>query len=333
MRTMILFKRSFVGFVAFTFLLAVLDVPLSMAQQAQAPPPDYRVGPGDRIFVSVAQRPDLNREFVIGPEGTVTIPLIGDVNVNGQTAQQMQVTLLQALRDYYPSINRVDVTVTQAVSQVIYVTGEVRLPGKYNFSGAMNLWEAIREAGGPLQSANLDSVRIVKDRSRGGTSRVVNVLSAIEGGSVDSLPDLEPGDTIIIPAQQDVYTGAFGVNVFGSVVRPGVYRLQNRQDLVSAVLLAGGPNDRAELGGVRIIRPRKDGTTITVSVDMNDFLRHGDPYANPTLKPGDTIHIPRKGRLSQLASSDLQTWIQLVTATATVTLLFITVQDRLDQNN
>jgi polysaccharide export outer membrane protein len=301
------------------------------AQQGLSP--DYRVGPGDRIFLSVPQRQDLSRELVIKEDGAVTLPLIGEVPVSGLTAREIEAKLLQALRDYYPSVNRVQITITEAVSQIIYVTGQVRNPGKYTFPNTVNVWELLREAGGPSESASLDNVRIIKDRSRGGTTTVVNVLAAIEGGSVDNLPDLEAGDTVIVPTVEEVYTGTFGVNVFGAVVRPGIYRLQARQDLASAVLLAGGPLELAQLKNVAVIRPRGEGTYQTIRVNMANFLDHGDPFGNPKLQPGDTVHVPRKGALVQLATSDIRTLLGLITAIATTTLLVIAIKDQVQTNN
>ena len=323
---MLLVRRWFSGFILFTFILAVLELPLAFSQPAENLG-GYRVGPGDRIFLSVPQRPDLNRDLLIKEGGIITLPLIGDVNVGGMNSQEIEQKLLQSLRDYYPSITSIKIDLTQAVSQIIYVSGEINNPGKYNFTVAPNVWEAIREAGGPTPTASMDNVRIIKDRSRGGTSIVVNVQAAMEGGSVDDLPDLEAGDTIIIPARAETYTGTFGVNVFGSVLRPGVYRLQARQDLISAVLMAGGPLEVASLGDIKIIRPRTDGTVATVRIDLNKFLDAGEPYSNPKLQPGDTIYVPRQGRLTQLFKSDVGLLLNLVTAAVTVTALVITVRN------
>ena len=312
-----------------TFIAAVADLPLALAQPAEG---QYRVGGGDTIFMSAPQRPDLNRELTVDPEGNVELPLIGKISVNGLTATEIENKLLQALRQYYPSITRLQITVTEAVSQVIYVSGEVRAPGRYTFANTVTVWEAIREAGGPLGTAQLDNVRIIKDRSRGGTSVMVNVLAAIEGGTMENLPELEAGDTVIIPAEQDVYTGSYGVNVFGAVVRPGTYRLTAGQDLISAVLIAGGPIAFADLKKIKIIRPRADGSNETVEINMTAFLEHGDPAANPKLKPGDTVNVPQKGRLIQLATSDFPTLLGLITAFATTALLIVTINDRANNN-
>jgi protein involved in polysaccharide export with SLBB domain len=316
-------RRSFIFFLLVVFVVAVVDLPLAMAQQQTPPPVGYRVGAGDRIFLSVPQRQDLNRELIVGEGGIVELPLIGAVDIGGRTATEIETRLLQAIQDYYPSITDIDVTVTKAMSQVIYVSGQVRTPGKYTFTTPPKVWEAIREAGGPLPTASLDNVRIIKDRSRGGTSYLVNVQAALEGGSIEDLPDLEAGDTIIIPAREMAYTGEYGVNVIGAVVRPGVYRLQARQDLVSAVLLAGGPIEEAAITKISIIRPNGDGTVSTVEIDLKKYLEHGDPFSNPKLLPGDTVHVPRSDQWTLLLKGDLGLILSFVTTAITLTTLLI----------
>jgi protein involved in polysaccharide export with SLBB domain len=325
------FGRAWVATVALTFTSAALGITPARAQTVQTPqqalPPDYRVGPGDSIFLSVPQRTDLNRDLVVDPSGSVNLPLIGKVQVKGMTDAELEARLLAALREYYPSINRVEVSITRASSNVIWVSGDVKIPGKYSFTQPVNVWEAIREAGGPNPTSSLDAVRIIKDRSRGGSTTVVDVSAAMEGGSVDKLPTLDPGDTVIIPTKQATYTGSQGVNVLGGVVTPGVYPMQGRQDLMTAILQAGGPSDRAKLGEVHIIRPRADGTAETMKIDLNKFLKDGELGSNPPLRPGDTVSVGRKG----FTSAELTTILAVVTTLATLTLLFFTIQDELDQ--
>jgi polysaccharide export outer membrane protein len=324
-------RRYTAAVMCFLFLIAVLDVPL-YAQQVFSST-DYRVGIGDRIFMSVDQRADLNRELTVQEGGVVNIPLIGDVSVAGLTLAEIEVKLLDALKDYYPSVSRLTVTLREAVSQVIYITGQVGTPGKYNFTTTPNLWEAIREAGGATPTAHLEAVRVVKDPARGGTSTVYNVQQALETGSVDQLPDLEAGDTVIVPtapAAAEEYSGSFGVNVFGSVVTPGTYRLQSQQDLISAILQAGGPIPMADLNKVNIIRPKADGSIGTITVDFAQFLDFGNPFSNPKLRPGDTVYVPQKGRVQQLTEADMTLVLTLMTTTLSVIALTLTISDRIN---
>jgi len=326
-------RRIIAAVLCCLFLTAVADLPL-FAQQA-FDESDYRVGVGDRIFLSVAQRPDLNRELIIQEGGVVNLPLIGEVPVAGLTLDEIDEKLLAAIKDYYPSITAIEITIREAVSQVVYITGQVNDPGKFNFHKPPNLWEAIREAGGPTPTAALDNVRVVKDRTRGGSSAVYNIQNALETGSVSDLPILEAGDTVIIPAAAQIYTGSFGVNVFGSVVLPGIYKLQARQDLITAILQAGGPARTAALDKVNIVRPNADGSISAISIDFKRFLDYGDPFANPKLKPGDTIYVPQKSRGKQIADADLTLVLTLLTTTLSVVLLTLTINDRLreDSNN
>jgi len=323
--------RALVALVVFTYAAAGVAAPRANAQQQQPQqslPADYRVGPGDSIFMSVPQRPDLNRDLIVDAKGEVNLPLIGKVLVRGMTDSELEARLLQSLREYYASVNRVEISITRASSNVIWVSGDVKMPGKYSFSQPANVWEAIREAGGPNPTASLDQVRIIKDRSRGGSTTVVDVTAAMEGGSVDKLPLLDPGDTIIVSAKQEVYTGSMGVNVLGGVLVPGVYPMQGRQDLMTSILQAGGPSDRAQLGNIRIVRPRASGKAETMKINLNNYLEDGELESNPLLRPGDTVSVGRKG----FTSAELVTILTVVTTLATLTLLFFTIQDELEQN-
>ncbi|HEU4930306.1 MAG TPA: polysaccharide biosynthesis/export family protein [Candidatus Krumholzibacteria bacterium] len=316
---------------AFVYASAVL-VPSPRAQAPaptqQALPADYRVGPGDSIFLSVPQRPDLNRDLIVDANGAVTLPLIGKVTVRGMTDAEIETRLLQALREYYPSVNRAEVSITRASSNVIWVSGDVKIPGKYSFTQPVNVWEAIREAGGPSPTASLDQVRIIKDRSRGGSTTVVDVSAAMEGGSVVKLPQLDPGDTIIVPAKQQEYTGSQGINVLGGVLRPGVYPMQGRQDLMTAILQAGGPSDRAKIEDIRIVRPGGSGPAETMKIDLKKYLEKGDLASNPALRPGDTVSVGRKGFTSQ----ELTTILAVITAMGTLALLYFTIQNEVEDN-
>jgi polysaccharide export outer membrane protein len=284
---------------------------------------DYRVGPGDYIYLSVPQRPDLNRQLAVNPGGAVSLPLVGNVPVAGLNKTEIEAKLLQSLREYYPSVNRVEVTITQALSNVIFVAGEVRFPGKYSFPENVNVWEAIREAGGPVPSATLSSVRVVQDRARGGSSTLVDVQSAIELGTVEQLPILRPGDTVIVPGAEETYTGLSGVNVTGQVVKPGNYRLTGRQDLMGAILMAGGPNDSADLTKVRLIRPDNDARAETYKINVKQFLESGKMDSNPKLKPGDTVEVGKR----TFTGKNLGLVLSFVTTLGTLVLLYYTIEN------
>jgi protein involved in polysaccharide export with SLBB domain len=316
----------FRGVVWALVVLQLLFVTAPALAQSRPGDEEYRFKVGDRIYLTVPDRPALNREMQIADNGSVTIPLIGEVPVVGLTAEEMRGKVWEALHELYPSISREEVAIEAMLSWIVYVSGEVAEPGRYTFTNRPNLWQAIREAGGPTAEAALGDVRIVEDESRGGGSRVIDVLSALERGSVDRLPQLNEGDTVVIPSQDEAYTGAFGVNVYGAVQTPGVYRLTGRQDLASAVLLAGGPTDRADLDSVKIVRPNDGGYT-TIKVDLKRHLDTGDPASNPPLRAGDTINVPEQNALKYQVTNNITVITSVLATAATITLLYIRLSD------
>lgn len=256
-----------------------------------------RVSIGDVLSVAVPGRQDLNRELVVSQKGVVNYPLVGEVYVQGLTTDEARRQLLQAIRGVYPSVNSIDLKLTAAGKFNVYIAGAIARAGKYSFSNAPNLWDAIREAGGPTGDAALDAVRVVGDPGQGGESKVVDVQRVLDSGSVDELPMLKDGDSVVIPARTETQGrggGIYGVDVYGSVVNPGTYRMPEKSTVVEALLMAGGTLPEARMAQVAIVRPVEGGSNETITVDVRKFLETGDPLSNPVVKPGDTVYVPRQ---------------------------------------
>jgi polysaccharide export outer membrane protein len=306
--------------IAVCVLTTLADLALG---QAKLGDPDYRFKIGDRIRVTVPDRPAMNKEAVISQNGTVTVALVGEVIVEGLTTLEIHEKLFQALHDYYPSLTKSDFTVEGVPAVVVYVTGAVSAPGRYTFAKPPNLWQAIREAGGPTGEAALDVVRIVKDESKGGETKTINVLSTIEQGTTDELPVLDDGDTVVLLSTREIYVGSFGVSVLGAVVKPGFYRLQGEHvDVMSALVLAGGALPRASLGGLKIIRVQEDGSTVAEKVNLGEYIKTGDPKLNPSLKPGDTVVVPEQNAWAYQFKNNFGLILGLITTAATVFLVW-----------
>ena len=257
--------------------------------------------------------------------GTITYPLVGDVFVDGLSVGEAERQILQALRDVYPSVTDIELGVTPAGRFHIYVAGAVGRPGKYSFEEAPNLWNAIREAGGPTGEASLQMVRIVGDPKQGGRSTVIDVQKVLDSGVIDQLPDLNDGDTVIIPGQPaDADAAAragFGVGVYGSVVRPGTYRAPDRSTLVDALLIAGGTLPDAKMAKISIVRPVRGGPNQTITVDVREFLENGDPLSNPVVKPGDTIYVPRQNAFLWALKNNAQVVVGLIGSVVTLAIV------------
>lgn len=294
--------------------VVLLALPLPGPAGAQ----EVRLRRGDRLAISVPQRPELERQVTIDQAGNVTIPIVGSVRVEGLLISEAEEQILQALRQVYPSVGSLSIDLAGDESRrVIYVHGQVLNPGKYEFAESPDLWEAVREAGGATASAALETVRIIRAEGEGRRTFLFNLQEVIEQGNFESLPGLRPGDTVIIPEETELYTGSGSVRVIGAVVTPGPYRLQADKSLIDAVLAAGGPADEADLENVRVIRTMPDGGQMTITVDFQDYLNNGDIRHNPMILPDDTVHVPSVGSFFAVFR-DPRFWLTAVTAYAAI---------------
>jgi polysaccharide export outer membrane protein len=131
--------------------LLILCLGLLIAGVAHSQPARYVLQPGDTVEISVLQDPTLNRQIVIGPDGTISFPLAGHIRAAGLTAEALEATLTKKLSKNYKS----DLEVTVMLSKVneglesrIFVTGEVNKPGPYPIAPGTNVMQAIALSGG-----------------------------------------------------------------------------------------------------------------------------------------------------------------------------------------
>src|SRR5574337_1684576 len=110
-------------------------------------PSEFFLGPEDVLKVTVWKSPDLSGEVTISPDGTITMPLIGDVPAAGLTANVLAKRISERLTEYISS-PIVTVQVKEVNSYFIYVLGEVVKPGKYPLKSYANVMQGIALAGG-----------------------------------------------------------------------------------------------------------------------------------------------------------------------------------------
>ncbi|HSG27513.1 MAG TPA: SLBB domain-containing protein, partial [Candidatus Krumholzibacterium sp.] len=215
---------------------------------------EVRLRAGDMIDLEVPQRQELNRRLTITDDGIVILPVIGEIMVEGLLLEEAQRLILRRMREIYPSVQDLALSLVGVESRrQIYVHGEVLNPGKYEFRKNPNVWEAVREAGGGSPTASLDVVRVIRAEEEGRRTFIVNLEQVIENGDFSSLPELRPGDTVIVPPRVVQFQGSGSVRVIGSVLTPGPYKLSGTKTLTDALLAAGGPDDDANLKKVQII--------------------------------------------------------------------------------
>ena len=161
------------------------------------PASQFLLGPADVIRVNVWKNNDLSQTVTIGPDGFVSLPLLGEVHVAGLSANQLGQTLSGQLSTYVVN-PQVTVSVVDIRSRQVYVLGQVGKPGGYPLIAPLNVLQLIAEAGGLSNYANRKAIVIL--RGSGGNSEKIafNYNNAIHGDERQNI-SLKPGDTVVIP--------------------------------------------------------------------------------------------------------------------------------------
>ena len=158
--------------------------------------PDYRLGPEDVIDVFVWKEPDLSTSVVVRPDGKISLPLAGELEVSGKSASQLQLEIADKLQRYV-SQPIVNVMVKQINSLKISVLGEVRKPDVYRIKNRVTVLDAIAMAGGFTDLARPTRVVVLRNAPTGQQRIKVNLKDEVSGNATQPFY-LEPLDTVYV---------------------------------------------------------------------------------------------------------------------------------------
>ncbi len=268
------------------------------AAQSQAGPgvdQVYRLGPEDVLQIQVWGRSDLSLQTRVDLTGSLHLPLLGELDVEGQTPQQVSDFLLERYQLLDADITEVMVSVLQYNSRSVTVVGEVRSPGRLSFQFIPDLWAVLLAAGGAAPTADLAEVQIVRHDPREGEPRTltVDLSDGIEDTPAETLPEVRPRDTIVVPSREEELDTDDNVEILGAVRTPGSYPIKAAGRLVKAISLSGGHLSNADLHKVRLTRSTGQGT-LTYQLDLQGYLYDARPAVDLELQPGDVITVPSK---------------------------------------
>jgi polysaccharide biosynthesis/export protein len=122
-----------------------------------AEPVEYRLGPGDQLRITVFNEADLTGQYIVGSQGTISYPLVGELRAAGLTVAEFSDSLRQALLQF---IRQPNVSVEVANYRPFFILGEVQRPGTYPYSASLTVLNAVATAGGFTYRANQSRVFI-----------------------------------------------------------------------------------------------------------------------------------------------------------------------------
>lgn len=159
----------------------------------------YVVGVADVLSIDVWKDPELSTEAQVRPDGTITMPLIGDLEAAGKTTPQLKRAIVDKLSRYVK-----DAIVTVAVQEVnsyrYSVTGEVAQPGMFTSRYYVSVSEAITQAGGPSRYAEEENVVVIRRNHGAPPERIpIDYKAILSGEHPEQDIIILAGDTVYVP--------------------------------------------------------------------------------------------------------------------------------------
>lgn len=240
------------------------------------------LGPGDLVQMDVFGVPELTTKVRVESNGKLSLPLIGDVPVQGLSTQRAQASIEAAfVEGNFLRSPHVTLSILEYTTQGISVMGEVSRPGIYPLLGSRRLYDVIASAGGTTPKAG----RLVTLTRRTDPQNPIRVeFSDDPARSMQSNVEVLPGDTVVISRAGVIY-------VVGEVEKPGGYIMDNngRLSILQAIALAQGPTKLARLDKARLIRKTETGMQ-EISVDLKEILTAKKP--DQQLLADDIVFLP-----------------------------------------
>lgn len=173
----------------------------AMAQTGQAPVETvqpYRLQAGDVLEITVWKEEGLAREAMIAPDGTIAFPLVGQVQAQGLTVEQLQQDLGERIGRFIPQPS-VTVILMGAKGSKFYVIGKVNRPGDFPLLGPVSVLQALSMAGGIATFADYNSIKIIRRENGQEKSIPFRYGDMEKGRELAQNIMLMSGDVVVVP--------------------------------------------------------------------------------------------------------------------------------------
>ncbi|NJL82076.1 MAG: sugar ABC transporter substrate-binding protein [Chloroflexaceae bacterium] len=312
----------------FSFGMVALPTAAAPIVRPGAPETDYTLGAGDRLRLDIFQVEDLSGEYLVLVDGSLSLPLIGRLQVAGLTLAEVNQLASQRYAKFlrYPVVT---IVLVQPRPLKVAIAGEVNSPGSYTITLGQDrqfptITDLLREAGGITAAAEIRQVQVRRFLKGRDQILTVNLWDLLSQGSLYQDVTLRDGDTVIVPTNERIdpaetrqlAAASFGpqidqpvnVAVVGEVNRPGTYQVEPEQinqsatnrpinppqppRLTQAIDLAGGIKPLADIRNIQVRRLTRSGSAQVFTVNLWQLLQEGDIGEDIILQDGDTIFIP-----------------------------------------
>jgi polysaccharide export outer membrane protein len=169
-----------------------------VVDQQDEPGPNYVIGSGDVLSISVWRDDALTGTVVVLPDGTFAFPLVGEIEAAGKTVAQLKEEMVKKIDTYVPD-PVLSVSVQQVNSMRFFIIGKVNGPGAYPIIADMDVLQALSLARGLNQFADRKKIKILRREGSQTKIFLFNYKEVVEGENLEQNIQLERGDVIIVP--------------------------------------------------------------------------------------------------------------------------------------
>jgi polysaccharide export outer membrane protein len=254
--------------VALLLALSAAACPAAHAQVSADKQQVSRLGVGDWVSIQVSGQPDATS--YIGGDGTINVPLVGNIPVAGISPVEAGDRVARALKDggYFVDPH-VTVLATQPQGQSVSVVGEVATQGRYPITPRTTIVDLLAQAGGVKETAS-DVGYVLHSDDTGHVTRHPVSLNALTG-SKGAPPawTLLAGDSLVVPPAEHF-------SVIGAVTTPGRYRIEPQMTVIQAIARAGGITERGSERRIQLQRADKPGEYKTIHAKPGDLVKADD---------------------------------------------------------
>ncbi len=239
--------------------------------------PDYLLGPGDQILITLWGKINLDYELTIDAEGKAVLPEVGVLRLSGLTFAGAKNSIEKELSRYYRASEiKMNISMGDLRSIRVFVVGKALYPGSYTLSSFSTLINALFASGGP---SKLGTMRDIQVKRNGGTVIHFDLYDFLLNGDKTKDIRLMPEDVIFIPPVSGMAGIAGGVKV------PAIYEMREETSLSDLVTMAGGLTSTAFKGRAQVQRVQDHHLITLVESNLTDS------GSNFPIKDGDIVRI------------------------------------------
>ena len=291
----------------------------------------YILGPGDSMFILFIGLEMFSTTYTVSPDGFLTLPEIGLINVEGKTLKNLKKILIEKYKDFLYN-PRIELSITNYRPINIFIKGQVNRPGLYtlgfskdksfssnkatnNYFVTPKLFDALQKGEGFALNADLTKISVIRKNPEslgGGLIKAnVNLLNLFQNGDLNQNIALRDGDIISISKSRNPIIDQlidinrtniapinFPVFVNGNVNSPGTVRVPQASSLIEAIAAAGGIKENT--GKIEFVRLSREGSSKKYVFNYDKDAKKSSKE-NPLLIPGDIIFV-NKNSLAKVSS-------------------------------